>query len=394
MNPDLDRLSPYPFERMARLLDGVEPPRDRAPIRLSIGEPQHAPPELATRALVEHVAGVGRYPATRGTADLRAAAADWLARRFALRAVDPDSELLPVAGTREALFAIAQAVVDRSRPAGAVLLPNPGYQIYEGAALLAGVEPARYPAGAATGPDLDAIPATVWDRCQLLYICNPGNPTGAVLDRATLAALIERAHRHDFVIAADECYAEIHPDEEQPPCGLLAAADGDFARCLVFHSLSKRSNLPGLRSGFVAGDARLIAAFARYRTYQGCALPPPTQAASAAVWRDEAHVRENRAAYRAKFDAVLPILADALDCPRPAGAFYCWPRIPGGDDERFCRELVRQQNVHAVPGRYLGRTVDGVNPGAGHVRLALVDGVERCVEAAQRIRRFVADGHH
>lgn len=396
MNPRLERLQPYPFERLARLLADVTPPAEPAPISLAIGEPQHAPPDCARQALVEALDGLAKYPATRGQPALRSAIADWLTRRFELpdASVDPERHVLPVAGTREALFASAQAVVDPS--AGArVALPNPGYQIYEGAALLAGAEPLYLPCRAETGfgPDLDAPSAAEWDACQLLYLCSPGNPTGAVLDTDYLQTALELAERHDFVIAADECYSEIYPDEANPPPGLLQAAhaagrDG-FQRCLVFHSLSKRSNLPGLRSGFVAGDADLIAPFLRYRTYHGSTLGPHAQAASIAAWSDEAHVRDNRERYRAKFDAVLPILEDTLDVTRPDGSFYLWPRLPA-DDETVARELLARANVRAVPGRYLGRDAGGGNPGENRLRLSLVASTEDCAEAARRIREVCA----
>ena len=393
MNPDLERLQPYPFERLAALTAGVQPPDDRRVLALSIGEPQHAPPALAGEALTEALAGLARYPATRGEAVLRATIAAWLQRRYGLANVDPDRQVLPVNGTREALFAFAQVVVDRTAAAPTVLLPNPFYQIYEGATLLAGAAPWYYDAGTTSPPDFDAIPDAVWDRCQLLYICSPGNPTGAVLDHDTLAALIERSRVHDFIIAADECYAEIHADEDRSPPGLLeaaaAAGHSGYDRCIVFHSLSKRSNLPGLRSGFVAGDAALISAFARYRTYHGCAMAPPTQAASRAAWADEVHVRDNRRAYREKFDAVLDVLEGVLEVSRPDAGFYLWPRTPT-DDETFARELLAAEGVRVLPGQYLGRTgADGLNPGTGRVRMALVPPLDDCIEAAQRIRRFL-----
>ena len=389
MNPDLDRLQPYPFERLRQLLADVAAPTGLTPINLSMGEPAHPPPAIVRRELAQSIDGVGRYPATRGSSALREAIAAWLKQRFSLPAIDPDSEILPVNGTREALFAFAQAVVDRHRPGAAVLLPNPCYQIYEGATLLAGAEPLYYPAAGACEPDFEAIPESSWARCQLLYICNPGNPNGVVLSPATQRELIARARHYGFVIAADECYSEIHADEAAPPTGLLAAADGDYRNCVVFHSLSKRSNLPGLRSGFVAGDAEVLAAFGRYRTYHGCAMPPPTQAASAAAWRDEAHVRDNRRAYREKFTGVLGILEDALALEHPPGGFYLWPRVPGDDDEDFCRRLLAAANVQVLPGSYLGRTVDGVNPAAGRVRIALVAERGVCYEAAHRIREYL-----
>jgi len=394
MNPDLDPLQPYPFERLATLFDGVRPAAGRESIALSIGEPAHAPPALAADAMIGAMEGLGRYPATRGSPGLRAAVAEWLRARYRLDPIRADDQVLPVNGTREALFAFAQAVIDRGRDAS-VVLPNPFYQIYEGAALLAGAEPVYLPTGTDGRPDFERLSDADWDRCQLLYICSPGNPTGAVLDAGTLQQLIARAHAHDFVIAADECYAEIHFDESAPPVGLLQAAHDaghpDFDRCVVFHSLSKRSSLPGLRSGFVAGDAAILERFARYRSYHGCAMAPPVQAASIAVWRDEAHVRANRAAYREKFERVLPILQPALEVSRPDGGFYLWPRTPV-DDETFARDLLRAENLRVLPGSYLGREVDGVNPGRDHVRIALVPELDRCIEAAERIHRFIARG--
>ncbi len=391
VNPDLDRLQPYPFERMRHLLSDVGVPSRLTPINLSIGEPDHPAPPAVRRELAQAIDGIGQYPATRGSDELRGAIADWLAHRFGLRAIDPAHEVLPVNGTREALFAFAQAVVDRNRSGAAVVMPNPCYQIYEGAALLAGAEPVYYPAAEGAEPDFAAVPESVWARCQLLYICNPANPTGTLLSRTTQQALIERARQYGFIIAADECYSEIYADEATPPVGLLEAAAGDHRNCVVFHSLSKRSNLPGLRSGFVAGDPDVLAAFARYRTYHGCAMPPPIQRASALAWRDEAHVRDNRRAYREKFTAVINLLIGALPVEHPPGGFYLWPRVPGGDDEQFCRQLLAATHVRALPGRYLGRTVDGVNPAAGRVRMALVAERGICYEAACRIRDFVRD---
>lgn len=398
MNPDLDRLQPYPFERLNRLKAGVNPAAVPH-IALSIGEPKHATPTLVAAALEQHLAaGLASYPLSKGIPELREAIVDWLTRRFALPpgSLDPERHVLPAAGTREALFAFAQAVIDRSRPA-LVVAPNPFYQIYEGAALLAGATPHFLPCLRENGylPDFDAVPATVWDQCQLLYLCSPGNPTGAVLPLERLQRLIELAERHDFVIASDECYSEIYFDESAPPPGLLQAAaalgNTDYRRCVVFHSLSKRSNAPGLRSGFVAGDAAVLAQFLRYRTYHGCALPLQHQHASIAAWRDEDHVRENRRLYREKFDAVLAVLDGCLDVIRPDAAFYLWPRVPGSDED-FARGLFARQNVTVLPGRYLSREAGGANPGAGHVRMALVASPDECVEAARRIREFVT-GH-
>jgi N-succinyldiaminopimelate aminotransferase len=395
MNPDLDKLQPYPFERLNALKAGTTPP-DKPHIALSIGEPKHATPALVAAALQQHLdAGLATYPLTKGMPALREAICDWLTRRFALPAgsLDPERHALPVSGTREALFAFAQAVVDRRRPA-LVVSPNPFYQIYEGAALLAGATPHFIPCVADNGylPDFDAVSAETWEACQLLYLCSPGNPTGAVIPQPTLQRLIELAGQHDFIIASDECYSEIYFDEAGPPVGLLQAAaamgNTEYRRCVVFHSLSKRSNAPGLRSGFVAGDAEVLAGFLSYRTYHGCALPMQHQYASMAAWQDEQHVRDNRRLYREKFDAVLDTLDGCLDVARPQAGFYLWPRTPI-DDEDFSRELFAQQNVTVLPGRYLSREVGGFNPGAGHVRMALVASPDECVEAARRIREFV-----
>ncbi len=392
MNPDLDRLQPYPFERLARLLAGVRPPADRPPIALSIGEPRHPTPAVVSEALKGHLDGLGRYPTTRGTTPLREAIAAWIGRRFGAP-LDPATQVLPVNGTREALFAVAQALVDRSRDP-LVLMPNPFYQIYEGAALLAGAEPGFIPCTEATGllPDFERVTDDQWRRCQVLYLCSPGNPTGAVIGRERLRDLIAKAQAHDFVIVADECYSEIYLDEAEPPTGLLEVARemglDDYRRCLAMNSLSKRSNAPGLRSGYVAGDARLIERFFLYRTYQGCALPLQHQAASIAAWNDEAHVRANRALYRAKFDAVLAILSPVLEVQRPQGGFYLWPRI-GGDDRDFARGLYAERSVKVLPGRYLSREQAAGNPGAGRIRMALVAEAGACTEAAHRIREFI-----
>jgi len=395
MNPNLTRLQPYPFERLTRLYAGVTPPAELETIRLSIGEPKHPTPGFITEAVIEHLHGLSRYPQTRGSEALRETICAWLTKRFSLPpdSLHPLRNALPVNGTREALFAIAQCLIDGD-PEALVLMPNPFYQIYEGAALLAGAEPYFLNTTADSDylPDFDAVPDTVWQRCQLVYICSPGNPTGQVIGLQALQALIERAQRHNFVIAADECYAEIYQDESAPPPGLLAAAAGmgndTYRNCLVFHSLSKRSNAPGLRSGFVAGDADLIEAFFRYRTYQGCAMPPATQDASLRAWQDEAHVVENRRLYREKFSAVTDILAPVLDVQTPPAGFYLWPRTPI-DDEEFSLRLYREQNVIVLPGSYLSRDTAGGNPGKDHVRLALVAALDECVEAAQRIRDFI-----
>jgi N-succinyldiaminopimelate aminotransferase len=395
MNPDMASLQPYPFERLTRLFSGVTPPAGIQEISLSIGEPRHATPGFIAEEVITHLHGLSNYPVTRGSDGLRRAIADWLRMRFALPpgSVDPDTMVLPVNGTREALFAFAQCTVDRSR-APLVLMPNPFYQIYEGAALLAGAEPYFLNTTRASGyrPDFDSVPREVWARCQLVYICTPGNPTGAVMPVGQLQQLIRLADEHDFVIASDECYSEIYPDGTAAPVGLLQAAAAlgrtDFRRCIVFHSLSKRSNAPGLRSGFVAGDAALIANFLRYRTYHGCAMPPATQAASLRAWSDERHVTENRHLYTRKFAAVLDILGSRLDVQQPEAGFYLWARTPG-DDTAFARALRERCNVTVLPGSFLSRPVGDFSPGRGYVRMALVAPLEDCVEAAERIGTYL-----
>lgn len=395
MNPHLADLRPYPFERLNRLKSGVSPPADLPPIALSIGEPRHPAPDLVLDALRRNLALLGHYPTTAGLPALRRAAAGWLQRRYGLpaNAVDPETMVLPVNGTREALFSFTQAMLDPGDDP-LVLIPNPFYQIYEGAALLAGagVHYLPTPASSRYLPDLDRVPVAVWKRCRILFLCSPSNPTGAVAPPGFMTHALELARRHDFLIASDECYADIHFDEDAPPPGLLQAAiasgNDRFERCMVFHSLSKRSSVPGLRSGFVAGDPQLISAFLTYRTYHGCAMPLHVQHASIAAWEDDAHARANRSLYRQKFDAVLPILAPVLDVQRPDAAFYLWPDV-GGDDQAFVRDLYGAQNVTALPGSFLAREIDGINPGAGRVRLSLVASVEECVQAAGRIRDFI-----
>ncbi|CAG0974968.1 N-succinyldiaminopimelate aminotransferase [Anaerolineae bacterium] len=398
VNPHLSKLQPYPFEKLARLKLGAHPPADKPHIALSIGEPRHPTPKLISDALIAHLSGLTNYPATKGIAPLRQAIADWLSVRFRLPsgAVDAERHVIPVNGTREALFSFAQCVVDPG-PKPLVAMPNPFYQIYEGAALLAGAEPYFLNTTRETGylPDFDAVPDEVWARCQLLYICSPGNPTGAVMDESTQRKLIGLAERFDFIIAADECYSELYADESKPPQGLLQTAwamgNTDFKRCVVFHSLSKRSNAPGLRSGFVAGDASILEKYLLYRTYHGCALSLPVQQASLAAWRDESHVVENRAIYRAKFAAVVEILGPVLDVEIPPAGFYLWPDVGslGFDGEVFTRDLFAQQNVTVLPGGYLSREAHGINPGLNHVRMALVAPLGECVEAAGRIKEFV-----
>lgn len=394
MNPLLDRLQPYPFERLARLNGGIVPPGNLAPIALSIGEPKHPTPEIIRAALTDHLSGLSQYPATRGIPDLRKAIADWLERRFQLvsGSIDPESNVLPCSGTREALFSLAQAVVNHQGKAN-VLMPNPFYQIYEGAAILAGGAPVFLNATRETGylPDLEQVPASTWKDCQLIYICSPANPSGAVMTRQAMARLIDLSEEHDFIIASDECYSEIYQDESNPPPGLLEVAQEkglkDYRRIVVFHSLSKRSNAPGLRSGFVAGDADILRKFLLYRTYHGAALSVPIQRASIAAWQDETHVLENRELYREKFKEVSRILDGTLDFSTPTAGFYLWPKVPG-DDQTYARALLEATNVTVLPGSYLSREANGINPGAGHVRMALVASVEECIQAAHRIKAF------
>jgi len=394
MNPLLETLQPYPFERLAHLNRGVMPPEHLTPILLSIGEPKHPTPSIIRETLIESLSGLSQYPATRGIPELRQVIAAWLERRFKLDSgsIDPERHVLPCSGTREALFSLAQAVVDSQRNAK-VLMPNPFYQIYEGAALLAGAFPVFLNATRETGylPDLDAVADSVWESCQLIYICSPANPSGAVMSRASMARLIQLSERFNFVIASDECYSEIYADEGSPPPGLLevAKAEGihDFRRMIVFHSLSKRSNAPGLRSGFVAGDAELLKQFLLYRTYHGAALSVPVQKASIAAWQDESHVLENRALYRQKFTAVSEILKETLDFTVPEAGFYLWPKVQG-DDQAFARALLAATNVTVLPGSFLSRESHGMNPGAGHVRMALVAPLQDCIEAANRIKEF------
>lgn len=396
MNPRLERLQDYPFQRLNALKQGVVPNTDRPHVALSIGEPKHAPPA----AVIAHLADKRRltrdlavYPATRGRDELREAIGAWLEKRFAT-SIDPDSEVLPVAGTREALFSFGQAIVGaKSKPL--VMMPNPFYQIYEGAALLSGAEPYYVNADRNSGytPDFESVPDSIWRRVELVYLCSPGNPTGQVLSPATHRWLIEQAHRYDFVIAADECYSELYLDEAAPPAGLLeqstALGNTGHRRCVVFHSLSKRSSLPGLRSGFVAGDAKLLEGYFQYRTYEGCALPEHVQTASELAWQDETYVTTNRARYREKFRAVLPILETTFTFPNPEGGFYVWLQTQS-DDAAFAKALYRDLNITVLPGSFLGRLAHGTNPGAGHVRIALVAPLDDCVDAAARISEWQA----
>lgn len=396
MNPDLQQLHPYPFEKLAALKAAVTAPAQLAHIALSIGEPKHEPPAFVLQTLVDNLSALSQYPTTKGLPELRQAIAAWASQRFQLKlgSLDPEQHVLPVNGTREALFALVQTVVDRHQTAPLVVSPNPFYQIYEGAAILSGAEPFFLNCTPENNfiPDFEAVDPDIWRRCQILFICSPGNPTGAVMSSAQFKTLIALADQYDFVIASDECYSELYFDEQQPPAGLLQACAelgrDDFARCVVFHSLSKRSNLPGLRSGFVAGDAQLLKRFLLYRTYHGCAMPVPTQLASVAAWKDESHVQANRNAYREKFDAVLQILDGVLPVSMPDAGFYLWPKTPlRGED--FAQQLFARQHVTVLPGSYLARTSGEVNPGEDYVRMALVAPLAECIEAAQRIKAFV-----
>lgn len=393
MNPRFLRLQPYPFERLRALFAGVTPNPALSPINLSIGEPKHPTPKLILDALGAAAAKVANYPTTAGAPALREAIAAWLVRRHGLAALDPATEVLPVLGSREALFAFAQAVVDGSRPGATVVMPNPFYQIYEGAALLAGAEPYCVNAVADRGfaHAWHEVPDAVWTRTQLLYLCSPDNPTGRITTADEWRLLFELSDRHGFVIAADECYSEVYFDEARPPQGALAVAQKEgrsgFPRLVSFGSLSKRSNAPGLRSGYVAGDAALVSAFLLYRTYHGSAMSPAVAAASIAAWNDETHVRENRAAYAAKFATLQPRLAAALACAMPDAAFYLWAATPG-DDAEFARRLYSEQAVSVLPGSYFAREARGTNPGRGRIRIALVAPQNECAEAIDRIVAF------
>ena len=395
MNPYLNQLHPYPFEKLARLKQGITVPADKAPIALSIGEPKHPTPEFIQQALVQHLNGLGNYPTTKGLPELRGAISRWIEKRFAFpaEAVNPESQVLPVSGTREALFSFVQAVVNPlDKPL--VVMPNPFYQIYEGAAVLAGATPYYLNTTAENGylPDFDSVPDEVWQRCCLLVVCSPGNPTGTLLTRTHHKKLLQLAEKFDFVIASDECYTELYDDEQNPPQGLLQTAyqigNTDFKRCVMFQSLSKRSNAPGLRSGFVAGDAEILADYFKYRTYHGCPMPLPTQYASIAAWQDEAHVVENRQLYREKFNAFVNVLSAVCTITKPPASFYIWLKTPISDTD-FAQQLFAQQNVTVLPGSYLSREANGINPGENHVRIALVASVAECTEAALRIKHFI-----
>ncbi len=393
VNPDLTRLQPYPFEKLRHLFAGVMPAPALGEIKLSIGEPQHPTPPFIQRALADNLAGLANYPTTQGTDALRQAIAGWIGRRYGVPTPDFVTQVVPVNGSREALFAFAQTVIDRSGGTAKVVCPNPFYQIYEGAALLAGARPIFLN----TLPhddfamDWSALPETTWREVQLVYVCSPANPTGKVMSLESWQALFSLSDRYGFVIASDECYSEIHFDEAAPPLGGLTAAAQlgrhDYRNLVIFSSLSKRSNVPGLRSGFVAGDAAILKKFLLYRTYHGSAMNPAVQAASIAAWNDEAHVRDNRRMYAEKFHEVTPLIAHHLDCRMPDAGFYLWARTPIADTD-FARELLRQKNVVVLPGSYLAREADGVNPGTNFIRIALVASHEECLDAAHRINDF------
>ncbi len=396
MNPRLDQLHPYPFQKLRELFAGVTPNPELVPINLSIGEPKHVTPQFIKDALVAGLDGLAHYPITQGTEALRVAIASWVRRRYGVT-LDPASEVLPVNGSREALFAFAQAAVDATRHGRrTVISPNPFYQIYEGAALLAGARPFFLNTLPENGFRMDwsRVPEDLWESVSLVYVCSPGNPTGKVMTLAEWQTLFALSDRHGFVIAADECYSEIYFREDEPPLGALTAAQRlgrGFANLVVFNSLSKRSNVPGLRSGMVAGDAAVLKQFLLYRTYHGSAMSPAVQAASVAAWNDETHVVENRRQYAEKFAAVMPLLQDVLTFDAPDAAFYLWARVPGGDDTAFARGLYEKRHVTVLPGSYLARDAAGSNPGKGFVRIALVDHLDACVEAATRIAAFVRE---
>jgi len=401
MNPLLSRLQPYPFERLRQLHADVIPNPAYKPISLGIGEPRHATPQLIKDALTASLSGLASYPGTLGEPTLRQSMADWMARRYGLK-LDPATQILPVNGSREALFSLAQTVLDAGKPDATVVCPNPFYQIYEGAALLAGVQTWFAPSDPARNFAVDwaGVPEEVWARTQLVFVCSPGNPTGAVMSLDEWKLLFELSDRHGFVIASDECYSEIYFRDEAPLGGLQAAASlgrHDFKNLISLTSLSKRSNVPGLRSGFVAGDAALIKPFLLYRTYHGSAMSPVVQAASIAAWNDEQHVVDNRAMYREKFAKVTPMLSAVMDVALPDAGFYLWAGIPEtfkGSDTAFSRELLALYNVVVLPGSYLARDAQGHNPGAGRIRMALVAETAECVEAAQRIVQFIQSKAH
>ncbi|MEK7768789.1 MAG: succinyldiaminopimelate transaminase [Pseudomonadota bacterium] len=395
MNPNLNHLQPYPFQKLNQLFEGITPDPAFSPISLHIGEPKHATPDFIRQALTHNLAGLAHYPTTLGTRSLRASIAAWLMRRCNLPAVNPDTEVIPVNGSREALFSFAQTVIDASLPQAAVVCPNPFYQIYEGAALLAGATPYFLNTLPENDFALDyaQLSNDIWARTQLIYVCSPGNPTGRVMSLDEWRQLFALSDRYGFVIAADECYSEIYFDESRPPLGALEAAQrlgrSGFPRLVVFSSLSKRSNVPGMRSGFVAGDAAILEKFLLYRTYHGSAMNPAVQAASEAAWNDETHVVENRRLYREKFAEAAALLPVAMPAPIPAAAFYLWARTPVSDVE-FAQQLYRDYNVTVLPGRYLARPAHDINPGENFVRIALVAPLAECLQAIARMNSLVS----
>ncbi|MDP2785801.1 MAG: succinyldiaminopimelate transaminase [Sulfurimicrobium sp.] len=394
MNPNLNHLHSYPFQKLRELFHGTTPNPAYKPVNLSIGEPKHATPAFITQALTDNLAGLANYPTTQGSEALRQSIADWVAQRYKVPALDINKQVLPVNGSREALFAFAQAAIDTTRTQPVVISPNPFYQIYEGAALLAGATPHYLNTLPDNGysMEFDRVPEGIWQHTQLVYVCSPGNPTGKVMDLTEWKHLFELSDHYRFIIASDECYSEIYPDEANPPLGGLEAAHRlgrhDYRRMVMFSSLSKRSNVPGMRSGFVAGNAEIIEKFLLYRTYHGCAMNPAVQAASAAAWNDEAHVLENRRQYREKFAAITPLLQEVLTVEQPDAAFYLWARTPISDRD-FALGLYRDYNVTLLPGSFLAREARGINPGEHFVRIALVAPMAECLDAAQRIQAFV-----
>ena len=393
MNPLLNKLQPYPFEKLKLLFSEVTPNPVYSPIGLGIGEPKHATPPFIQKALADNLAGLANYPSTTGSEALRAAIAGWLERRYGLPKIDATTQVLPVNGSREALFALAQTVIDPSRGDALVMCPNPFYQIYEGAAYLSGAQPYFVNSGPERNfaPDYRSVPADVWPRVQLLYVCSPGNPTGAVLTLDAWKELFDLSDRYGFVIAADECYSEIYFKSDAPLGGLEAAhklGRTGFPRLIAFSSLSKRSNVPGMRSGFVAGDAEVLKKFLLYRTYHGSAMSPTIQAASVAAWNDEQHVIENRAMYIAKFSQVTPLMQEVMDVQLPDAGFYLWAKVPKLSDTEYAKRLYAEYNVTVLPGSYLAREAHGINPGQNRIRMALVAEVDECLEAARRIVEF------
>lgn len=399
VNPNLDLLHPYPFQKLRDLFRGVTPNPDYSPINLSIGEPKHATPDFIRRALAENLDGLANYPTTQGSDALRQAIGAWIERRFGIPPLNPNTQILPLNGSREGLFAFAQAVIDTSKPNPVIICPNPFYQIYEGAALLAGATPYFLNTTPENGyaMDFSSVPEEIWRRTQLVFACSPGNPTGKVMDIEEWSRLFDLSDKYGFIIASDECYSELYPDEHVPPLGALQVAHRlggeNYGRLVVFNSLSKRSNVPGMRSGFVAGCESILEKFLLYRTYHGCAMNPAVQAASAAAWNDEAHVEENRRLYREKFTTITPLLQQALKVEEPDASFYLWAQTPVSDTE-FAKALYRDYNVTLLPGSFLAREAHGLNPGANFVRIALVAPLAQCVEAAERIQNLVKKLNH